>query len=147
MTTKIDIQEALKDAIRSSDEVRKSTLRMVLSAIKLAEVEKGDELDENAILAVFHKEVKTRQEAIEEAKSAHRPDLVGKAEQEIQVLEAFLPEQLSPDELEALVQEVIDAVGATSMREMGQVMKELVPRLQGRATGNQASQVARKLLG
>jgi hypothetical protein len=146
MTTKSELENALKDAMRSGDDVRKRTLRMALSSIRLAEVEKGSALDDNALMAVLQKEMKTRQEAIEEAQTAKRPDLEAEAKAEIVVLQSFLPLQLSPEELESLARQAIAETGATSAREMGQVMKVLMPRLQGRATGDQASQIVRKLL-
>ena len=146
MTTKAQLENALKDAMRSRDEVRKRTLRMALSSIRLVEIDKGKPLDEQGILAVIQKEVKSRQEAIAEAQHAGRPELQAEAEAEIQILENYLPQQLSDEELETLAQQAIAEVGATSAREMGQVMKVLVPRLQGRASGGQASQAVRKLL-
>jgi uncharacterized protein YqeY len=146
MSTKTKLESALKDAMRASDDVRKRTLRMAISAIRLAEVEKGGSLDESALLAIVLKEVKSRQETIEEAQRAGRPDLVESSEAEIQVLHDFLPQSLAPEELENLARQVIAEVGATSPREMGLVMKTLVPRLEGRATGEQASQVVRRLL-
>jgi len=146
MTTTAQLESALKDAMRSRDEVRKRTLRMTLSAIRLVEIDKGKPLDEQGILAVLQKEVKSRQEAISEAQHAGRPELQAEAEAEIQVLENYLPQQLSDEELETLAQRAIAEVGATSAREMGQVMQVLVPRLQGRASGGQASQAVRKLL-
>ena len=146
MDTKTQLGNALKDAMRAKDETRKSTLRMALTSIRLAEVDNRGPLDENAVLAVLQKEVKTRQESIVDAERAGRPDLVAAAEAEMEILKPFLPQQLSSDELEALAQEVINEVGATDMRQMGLVMKSLMPRLQGRATGDQASQAVRKLL-
>jgi uncharacterized protein YqeY len=146
MTTTAQLESALKDAMRSRDEVRKRTLRMTLSAIRLVEIDKGKPLDEQGILAVLQKEVKSRQEAISEAQHAGRPELQAEAEAEIQVLENYLPQQLSDEELETLAKQAIAEVGATSAREMGQVMQVLVPRLQGRASGGQASQAVRKLL-
>jgi uncharacterized protein YqeY len=146
MSIKEQLQNQLKDAMRSGNDLHKRTLRMAISAIRLAEIDKGSELDDNAVLAILQKEVKSRQEAIEEAQQADRPELAEAAQQEIGVLKAYLPEQLTPEELETLAKQVIEEVGATSMREMGQVMKILVPRLEGRATGQQANQVVRKLL-
>jgi uncharacterized protein YqeY len=146
MSIKEQLQNQLKDAIRAGDDLNKRTLRMAISAIRLAEIDKGSELDDNAVLAILQKEVKSRQESIEEAQQAGRPELADAAQQEINVLKAFLPEQLSPEELESLAKQVIAEVGATSMRDMGAVMKILVPRLEGRATGQQANQVVRKLL-
>ena len=146
MSIKEQLQSRLKDAMRAGDDLNKRTLRMAISAIRLAEIDKGSKLDDNAVIAILQKEVKSRQESIEEAQQAGRPELADAAQQEIEVLKAFLPEQLSPEELEAMAKQVIAEVGATSMREMGAVMKVLVPRLEGRATGQQANQVVRKLL-
>jgi uncharacterized protein len=113
----------------------------------LGEVEKGVALEEPAVLAILQKEIKSRRESISDAVKAGRPDIAAEAETEIGILEGYLPQPLSPDELEAMARGAIDEVGATSQREMGQVMKVLIPRLQGRADGAQASQIVRKLLG
>jgi uncharacterized protein YqeY len=146
MDIKSTLQSDLQDAIRHGEGTRKSTLRMVLTAIKLAEVEKGVKMDETAYLAVIQKEIKACHEAIADAEKANRPELIPQAEEEIVILQGYLPAALSPAELENMAKAAITEVGATSIREMGQVMKILMPRLQGRATGDQASQMVRKLL-
>jgi hypothetical protein len=146
MSAKSQLENALKDAMRSGDDLRKRTLRMALSAIRLAEIDKGAALDDAAVLSLLQKEIKSRHESIEDARRANRPDLEEASQAEIAVLQEFLPRQLSPEELDALAREAIAEVGATSVKEMGQVMKVLVPRLQGRAPGDQASQVVRRLL-
>lgn len=146
MDKKAQIESALKDAMRAGDEVKKRTLRLAISSIRFVEVEKGRPLDDDGVTAILQKEVKTRQEAIDEAQSANRADLVEKLTAEIAVLESYLPEQLSGDELEALARQAISETGAQSAADMGKVMKNLMPRLRGRATGDQASQVVRKLL-
>ena len=146
MELKQKLQNDLKDAMRAGDDLRKRTLRMVLSAIRLAEVDKRRKLDDNEVLAVIQKEVKSRKESVDEAKKAGRMDLVEASEAEIGVLQVYLPSPLTEEELEALAKEAIKESGATNIREMGQVMKILIPRLEGRATGQQASQVVRKLL-
>ena len=146
MDTKEQLSVALKEAMRANDELRKRTIRQTLAAIKQVEIDKRLTLDEAGVLVVIQKEVKSRYEAIADAERAHRPDLVSAAQDEIGVLENFLPKALTPVELEALARQAITEVGATSPREMGQVMKTLIPRLQGRATGDQASQAVRKLL-
>jgi uncharacterized protein YqeY len=146
MDLKSTLQFDLKDAMRHGDETRKSTLRMAITAIKLAEVERGIQMDESAYLAVIQKEIKARREAIADAEKAHRPELISQAEDEIKILQSYLPAPFSPEELEVLAQAAISEVGATSLREMGQVMKILVPKLQGRASNDRASQVVRKLL-
>jgi uncharacterized protein len=143
MDIKAQLETALKDAMRAGNDVRKRTIRMALSSIRLAEVEKGRPLDESGILAILQKEVKSRRESIEEAQRANRTDLVEPLLAEVQAIESFLPRQLSPEELEAEARAAIAETGAASSADMGKVMKVLVPRLQGRATGDQASQVVR----
>jgi uncharacterized protein len=146
MTTKAQLEAALKDSLRSGDETRKNTIRMVLSAIKLAEIDKGITLDETGVDSILQKEVKSRRESIADAQRANRPDLVTAAEAEIVILESYLPKAMPSEELDALARQAVQEAGATSIREMGQVMKILLPRLQGRASGDQASQAVRKLL-
>jgi len=146
MDTRAKLQQALKDAMRQKDDLRKRTIRSALAALKLAEVEAGGALDEQAQWAVLQKEIKMRREAIEGAQKAGRDDLIAEAQAEIAVLQEFLPPALDDEALEALAREAIAEVGATSMREMGKVMAVLMPRVQGRATGGQVSQVVRRLL-
>jgi uncharacterized protein YqeY len=146
MTIKNQLENSLKDALRSGDDVRKRTIRMALAAIKLAEVGKSEPLDDNASLAILQKEVKSRNESIAEAQRAGRQDLVEATQAEIVVLNAFLPRQLSNQELLSLAQEVITEFGAVSPPDMGKVMKALLPRVQGRASGDQVSQAVRQLL-
>jgi len=146
METKAKLENDLKVAMKAGDETRKRVLRMALSAIKFAEIEKIAKLDESAVLAVIHKEIKSQHESIADAERANRPDLIEKAKTEIGILEEYLPKSLTPQKLEKLAKEAIAEAGASSVREMGLVMKLLVPRLQGRATGDQASQAVRKLL-
>lgn len=147
MSTKNRLQTDMREALRAGDDQRKSTLRMVLASIKLAEVNKGAELDDGEVLAIVQKEVKSRQESIADAERAARPELAAEAQSEIAILETYLPKPFTEAELENLARQVIAEVGASSAREMGLVMKALVPRLEGRATGSQASQIVRRLLG
>lgn len=146
MNIKEKLQNDLKEAMRNNNEVQKRTLRMALAAIRLLEVEKGMQLDDNAILGVLQKEVKARHEAIADAERAGRPDLAAASREELAILEEYLPKAMSEAELEALVRQAITEVGATNLQQMGLVMKWLMPRLQGRATGDQASQMVRRLL-
>jgi uncharacterized protein YqeY len=146
METKLKLESDLKDALRAGDNLRKNTLRLALSAIRLAEIDRGSKLDESAVIAILQKEIKARNESIEDAQRAGRSELEEAAREEIKVLQVYLPQAMNPEELEAQAKQAIADVGATSLREMGQVMKVLLPRLAGRATGDQASQVVRKLL-
>ena len=146
MSLKSTLQSDLKDAMRSGDETRKSTIRMALTAIQLAEVEKGEHLNEAEDLAIIQKEIKSRRETIADAERANRPDLIPPAEEEIKVLQAYLPPPLSQEELDQMAREAVNEAGATTIKDMGKVMAILRPRLQARATGEQASQAVRKLL-
>jgi uncharacterized protein len=147
MSIKSQIEKDIFDAMRSGDTLRKNTLHMSLSAIKLAEIDRGVPLDDAAYVAILQKEIKSRRESIVDAERAGRPELAAEAEAEIDILETYLPAQLDQHDLELMAREAIAEVGATSPREMGQVMKVLLPRIQGRAEGSQASQVVRNLLG
>ena len=147
MDIKAQLENDIKDAIRSKDELRKRTLGMALSAIKLAEIDKGGLLDEQGLISVMHKEIKARKESIADAEQAGRSGLIAESQAEISILEGYLPKPFSAEELENLAREAIAEAGATSPQQMGQVMKILMPRLEGRATGNEASQLVRRLLG
>jgi len=145
MNLKEDLQKELKEAMRSGDQIRKDTIRMTLSNIKLIEVDKGP-LDEIALTGILQKEIKLRREAIEDAKKADRSDLIASNEAEIQVLETFLPKQLSNDDLAKMVESVITDLGATSLKEMGAVMKVLVSQVAGRAPNATISAMVRERL-
>lgn len=146
MKLKETMQIALTKAMKARDEDTKRTLRLVLSSIKLAEVEDGNEIDEQRILSILQKEVKTREDLIEEAKTIDRVDLIEKAKKEIEILSQFLPKQMTENELEQLAREIIDDTGAESIRDMGNIMKKLMPKLAGQASGQDASRIVRKLL-
>jgi len=146
MDIKTQLENALKDAMRANDAAARRTIRMALAAIKLAEVEKGEPLEDPELAAILQKEIKSRKEMISEAEKASRPDLIDAARADMLVLERFLPKALDPAELERITREVILEVGASSPSDMGKVMKELLPRLQGRAPNDQVSQLVRQLL-
>ncbi len=126
--------------------MRKTNVRMVLSGIKLSEVEKGSRLDEAGVISAIQKEIKSRQEALNDAQKANRPDLAARSQAEIAFLETFLPRQLTADELAQIASETIAEVGATGPADMGKVMKAMMPKVQGRAAGDQVSQAVKKSL-
>ncbi len=146
MSIKKQLRDALTEALKAGDTQRKTTLRMALASIKNAEVEAREDLAEDLILNLVQKEVKARQETIEAAKKAQRPDLIEKAEQEINILNEFLPQQLSAEELRVLVQEAIQESGSSSMADIGKIMGALMPKIRGRADGKLANQIVRELL-
>jgi uncharacterized protein YqeY len=146
MDMKEKLTEAMRQAMRSNDDVARRTTRMVLAAIKQAEVDKQAAQDDAAVMALLQKEIKNRREAIEEARKANRSDLIADNEAEIKVLEAFLPKAMTPEELRALVQAGIDETGASSPADMGKVMKAVMPKIAGRAAGDQVSAMVKELL-
>lgn len=146
MTTRADLDTALKDAMRAGDDLRKTTVRMAIAAIKQAEIDRRITLDASGIASILQKEVKSRREAIADADKAGRPELAEQALSEIAILESFLPKAMAQEELESLVRQAIKEVGATSAKEMGAVMKALMPLVHGRAAGDQVSAAVRKLL-
>ncbi len=146
MDIKTKLNDSVKDAMRTNDEVRKRTLRMALAAIKQVEVDKRAALDDMAVIALIQKEIKNRREALEEAKKANRPDLAEANEAEIKVLEVFLPQAMPAEELRALVQAAIVETGAAQPSDMGKVMKVVMGKVAGRAPNDMISQMVRELL-
>ncbi len=146
MTLKTQLDDSVKDAMKSGDEVRKRTIRMVLAAVKQAEVDKRVELDDTAVMSLIQKEMKNRRESLEEARKANRADLVEANEAEINVLQAFLPKAMPAEELSALVQAAIAETGAASPADMGKVMKVVMAKVAGRAPNDVVSAAVRELL-
>ena len=146
MDLKAKLNDSVKDAMKSGDEVRKRTVRMALAAIKQAEIDKRITLDDMAIIAIIQKEIKNRREALEEAKKANRADLIEANEAEIRVLEGFLPEAMPTEELRALVQAAIIETGASTPADMGKVMKIVMSKVAGRAPGDMVSATVKEML-
>lgn len=149
MSLKDQLASDLRDALRAGEEVRKSTLRMLMSAITSAEVSTSErrELNDEQLLQVVSKQVKQRRESIEEFKKADRQDLVDKEAAELAVLEEYMPAQMGREEVLAEAKAVIAEVGASGPSEKGKVMKELMPRLAGKAEGRLINEVVMELLG
>lgn len=141
------IGEDLKEAMKARDQVRVATLRMLIAAVKNARVEKMHDLDDDEVVDVASREAKRRKESIEAFRGAGREDLATKEEAELAVLQAYLPEQLSGDALAALVDEAIAETGASTPKEMGAVMKALMPKVRGRADGAEVSALVKERLG
>jgi len=146
MSLKDKLIEDLKQAMRQGDERRRSTLRLVMAAIKNAEIEKRRDLEEGELLAVIAREAKQRRESMAQFEQGGRQDLADREEAELQILLAYLPEQLSREDIEAQARQVIEQVGATSPAQMGQVMRQLMPLMRGKADGKLVSQVVKELL-
>ncbi len=146
MDIKTQLNDSLKQAMKSGDMTRKDTLRMALAAIKQVEVDKRIVLDDAAVMALIQKEIKNRREALEEAKKANRPDLASANEAEIVILETFLPAAMPAEELRAIVQAAIAETGAAIPSDMGKVMKVVMPKVAGRAPNDAISGMVRELL-
>jgi uncharacterized protein YqeY len=151
MGVREQLMDDLKDAMRQRDERRKTTIRSVIAAIKKAETEldasgKRISLDDEGVLRLIAKQAKMRQESILEFRKGGREDLVVGEEAELAILQTYLPQQLTREEIEAEVRQVIAEVEASSPRDIGKVMKPLMVRLKGRGDGKLANQIVRELL-
>lgn len=144
------IQSDLKEAMKSGDQTRVSVLRFVLSAIKNKIISNfgaaGGDLSEEEIIQVITKQAKERKESIEAFRSARREDLASKEEAELAIVNNYLPQQLSGEELEKIVQETITEIGAAGQADFGRVMKAVMEKVRGQADGNQVSGLVKKLL-
>ena len=141
------LAEDMKQAMKSGDTLKRDTLRMLIASVKNAWMAKQADLTEADVLGVISKEVKRRQESIDAFKKGNRTDLVVKEEAEMVVLQSYLPEQLSQEEIVAAAKEVIGAVGAQGPGDKGRVMQQLMPKLKGKADGKVINDVVSELLG
>lgn len=130
----------MKEAMRAKDKDRLGTIRLIQAAIKQREVDERIELDDSQVLAVLDKMVKQRRDSITQYRDAGREDLASKEEAELQVIQTYLPAPLGDDELNALIDQAIQASGASSMQDMGKVMGQLRAQVQGRADMGEVSQ-------
>jgi uncharacterized protein YqeY len=146
MGLKQQLQGDLKEALRARDERRKSVIRLTLSAIVNAEVEKGGELGDDDVIAVLQKEARRRQDTIAELREVGRLEMLAKDELELAILEGYLPQLLSREEIAEEARQVVAEVGATGMGQMGPVMRQLMSKLRGRADGRVVNEVVRELL-
>ncbi len=148
MSLKEQLANDLTDALRQGDDTRKSTIRMLMSAINTEEVAGAQrrELGDDEVLKVVARQVKQRRDSSEEFNKAGREDLAEKEAAEMKVLHAYMPEQAGREEIEAEARKVIDEVGATGPQDKGKVMQAIMPRLAGRAEGRDINEVVTQLL-
>ena len=146
MNIKEQLTIALKIAMKEQNEIRRNVIRMALSSIKLAEVEKGSELDDARLLAIMQKELKTREETIAEAEKAIRPEMIIALNHEINVIKEFLPAEISDEEIEKIIEQVISETKADSIKQMGLVMKLSIERVAGRASNDRLSKIIKEKL-
>jgi len=146
MSLKDKLMEDLKSSMKNKDTIRKNTVTMVRAAVKQREVDERIELTDEDILEIISKQLKEKKMAIEEFKKGSRQDLVDTTESEIEILLEYLPEQLNEEEVERIVKETIEEIGATSIKDIGLVMKSTMSKVKGRADGNMVNKAVRKLL-
>ena len=146
MSIKQTLEQELLKAMKEKDEIKRNVFRLALSMIKLAEVEKGSSLDDSATINILMKEIKTREETISEAKNAGRDEMVSNAQKEIDILRQFLPKEMDDDELTQIINVEIAGSGASSIKEMGIVMKRVIEIVKGRASNDRISKIVRGLL-
>ena len=139
MTLRERLHAEMTDAMRAHDALRRDVLRMALSSVYAIEKKEHRELSDDEVLAVIAREVKTRRESVEAFRAGGRPDLAEREEAEIAILAAYLPDQLTDDELSALVDAAIAATGATAPKDLGRVMGRLSAEIRGRADGKRVS--------
>jgi uncharacterized protein YqeY len=147
MTLKERLQEDLKSAMKSKDQLRLSVIRLAKAAIMNLEIAKGHELSDQEVIEVLAKEAKQRQDSIPEYEKAGRADIIETLRNEIKIVQEYLPAQLSENEIRELVKAAIAETGASSKKEMGKVMAALMPKTKGRADGKLVNQIVGSLLG
>ena len=140
------LTDDLKQALRDADKVKRSVIRMVMAAIKNAEIARQAALDDADILGIITKEVRQRHESIDAFKQGNRQDLVAQEEAEIAVLQEYLPQQMTRDEIIVEARRVIEEVGAQGLSDKGKVMPKLIAQLRGRADGREINAVVTELL-
>ena len=146
MTISEQIARDFKEAMKAREELRLSCLRMLKTSLKNKQVEKGDELTDDEVQALISSAIKKGKEAAEEFRKGGREELAQKEEKEIQFLLEYLPEQLSPSEIERIVKEIIAELSITSPKDLGKLMKVAMARMAGQAQGKEVNLIARKLL-
>lgn len=144
---KIRISDDMKAAMRAKEKERLGVIRLIMAAIKQREVDERIELDDAQVLAVLDKMLKQRRDSIDQYSSAGRDELAAKEQFEVELIQQYMPSALSEEELDALIKDAVAATGASSMKDMGKVMAELKPKVQGRADMGQISQKVKAAIG
>lgn len=136
------IEKELIEALKAHNDIKSSTLKLLKSSIKNKEIALKKELNGSEIIEIISKEIKQRKDSIQQYLKGHRSDLAQKEEKEIKVLEKYLPTQLSEEELTNIIKEVINDIGATSIKDLGKVMSSVMPQVKGKTDGSQVNKIA-----
>ncbi len=146
MALKERLTNDMKSALRNRETVRLGLIRMIRAQIKNREIAKGNELPDEDVVEVVSSLIKSRREALEFAVKGDRRDLVSQAEEELEILKSYLPDQLSEEEVRSMVREAIDQSGAAGPRDLGRIMGAVMPRVKGRADGRLVNDIVRECL-
>ena len=141
------LMEDLKNSMKNKDEIRKNTVQMVRAAILQIEKDKGIQVEDDKILEIIAKEVKSKKDALKDFEKANREDLINQTNKEIEILQEYLPQQLSREEIKTEVEKIISKLGATTMKEMGAIMKEAKAQMGSSADGKTINEVAKEIMG
>ena len=141
------LMEDLKASMKNKEEIRKNTVQMVRAAILQIEKDKGIQVEDDKILEIIAKEVKTKKDALKDFEKAGREDLINQTNQEIAVLQEYLPKQLSREEIKVELEKIIAEIGATTMKDMGSIMKEAKAKMGASADGKTINEVAKEIMG
>ncbi len=146
MSIKEKLMQDLKAAMKSHDKIKKDTITMVRAAIKQIEVDKRVDLSDEEVIDIISKQYKERVSSIDEFKRGGRDDLVAQTEEEIKIILEYLPKQLTDEELEDIIKEAIEKLSITDKKQIGELMKEVMPKVKGKADGEKVNSIASKYL-
>lgn len=141
------LMEDLKNSMKNKNEIRKNTVQMVRAAILQIEKDKGIQVEDDKILEIIAKEVKTKKDALKDFEKAQRQDLIDQTNKEIEILQEYLPKQLTKEEIKEKLEKIISDLGATSMKDMGAIMKEAKAQMGASADGKTINEVAKEIMG
>ena len=141
------LMEDLKNSMKNKDEIRKNTVQMVRAAILQIEKDKGIQVEDDKILEIIAKEVKSKKDALKDFEKANREDLISQTNTEIEILQEYLPQQLSREEIKTELEKIISKLGATTMKDMGAIMKEAKAQMGASADGKTINEVAKEIMG
>lgn len=141
------LMEDLKNAMKNKDEIRKNTVQMVRASILQIEKDKGIQVEDDKIIEIIAKEVKIKKDALKDFEKAERQDLIDQTNKEIEVLQEYLPKQLSREEIKVELEKIISEIGATTMKDMGAIMKEAKAKMGASADGKTINEVAKEIMG
>lgn len=141
------LMEDLKNSMKNKNEIRKNTVQMVRAAILQIEKDKGIQVEDDKILEIIAKEVKTKKDALKDFEKAQRQDLIDQTNKEIEILQEYLPKQLTKEEIKEKLEKIISDLGATSMKDMGAIMKEAKAQMGTSADGKTINEVAKEIMG